>query len=568
MASADPLSFRHSQGKSPPHTPQHQLRSNNNSFASTSSGSTYRMEEDALIFELGTRWLRAGFEGDSEPKCILGFGPEESRRAGDYRQWLKGTPVADNTLPQPPAKPDDWVKPYELWRMDLRDVDVGLVEDKIERAFREAYNTYLLTDAGPARLVLVLPSVIPHPLLSSVLTTLFNRWRIPSISLLTSAGMAATAAGLRSALVVDIGWGETNVSGVYEYREVATKRSTRAVRSLMQETGRMFSCLSDGKSHSGDTISVDFEFCEEIASRLLWCKPSRYCKQESKDPLAAVFDKTVSVPSPTNPGSFDIELPFSKLAEPVEEVLFAREMAECDLDDEEKPISLLVYNTLLSLPPDVRGICMSRIVFVGGGASIPGIRRRILDDVAHWVELYGWSPVRGRVIEQQIQKLQNLKLSQSKNLAPPSDAGQTRAGSDTYDTSYETDYETADEADEAKEAKSKSKSKPKPKPGDTEPEVDPIEQKLLRTREKDAVPPVQGVLREVESLGPWAGASLVSGLKIRGLVEIEREKYLQHGLAGASREPEHASTHREHSIPDRRSLRAGDRSSWTLAGWG
>ncbi|KAL4781822.1 hypothetical protein BJX76DRAFT_334258 [Aspergillus varians] len=539
------MSLRHSQSaKSPPHTPQHPLRSNNNSFASTSSGSTYRVEEDAIIFELGARWLRAGFEGESEPKCVLGFGPEESRRAGDYRQWLKGTPVADNTLPLPAAGPEDWTRPYELWKMDLRDIDMGLVEDKIERTFREAYNKYLLTDAGSARLVLVLPSVIPHPLLSSVLTMLFTRWKIPSISLLNSAAMATTAAGLRSALVVDIGWMEAVVTGIYEYREVAMKRSTRAMKSLIQETGRMFSRLLGADSKSGDTIPVDFEFCEEVASRFLWCKSSRPREQGERpvDQLAEVLDKTVSIPSPSNPGSFDIELPFSKLTEPVEKVLFAEGVADYDLDDEEKPISLVVYNTLLSLPPDVRGICMSRIVFVGGGANIAGIRCRILDEVARLVEQYGWSPVRGRVVEEQIQKLRNLKLSEK--LAPPStntSHEQTRA-----DTPCETDYETADEA---------------------EVEVDPIEQKLLRTREKDVISPIQGVLREVESLGPWAGASLVSGLKIRGLVEIEREKYLQHGLAGASRESEHANTHREGN-PDRRSLRAGDRSSWTLAGWG
>ncbi|KAL4921957.1 hypothetical protein BDW62DRAFT_173749 [Aspergillus aurantiobrunneus] len=549
------MSLRHSQSaKSPPHTPQHQLRSKNNSFASTSSGSTYRVEEDAIIFELGSRWLRAGFEGESEPKCILGFGPEESRRSGDYRQWLKGTPVADNTLPRPPTKPEDWTRPYELWKMNLHDIDIGLVEDKIERMFREAYNKYLLTDAGSARLVLVLPSVIPHPLLSSVLTTLFNRWRVPSISLLTSAAMAATAAGLRSALVVDIGWAETIVSGVYEYREVATKRSTRAMKSLMQETGRTFSRILGGGSQSRDTIAVDFEFCEEVASRFLWCKPSRHRSSESReqeepteDQIVDILDKTVSVPSPPNPGSFDFELPFSKLAEPVEKVLFAEGKADCDLDDEEKPISLVVYNTLLNLPPDARGICMSRIVFVGGGANIAGIRRRVLDEVGHLVKQYGWSPVRGRIIEEQMRKLRNLKLSQQP--VPPSETsqGQAKAGSETtYDTPYESDYETADEA---------------------EVEVDPIEQKLLRAREKDTVHPVHGILREVESLGPWAGASLVSGLKVRGLVEIEREKYLQHGLAGASRESELANTHRE-GIPDRRSLRAGDRSSWTLAGWG
>jgi hypothetical protein len=520
------------------------LRSNNNSFASNSSGSTYRVEEDAVIFELGARWLRAGFEGESEPKCIVGFGPEESRRVGDYRGWLRGT-AAEQETPTQPATPEDWTRPYELWNMDLRDVDLGLVEDKIERAVRETYNKYLLTDAGLARLVLVLPSVVPHPLLSSVLTTLFIRWRFPSITLLNNAAMATTAAGLRSALVVDIGWAETVVTGVYEYREVATKRTTRAMKALIQETGLLITQIIDGESQPRDTLLVDFEYCEEVASRFLWCKPS-----QGQDTLAEISDKTVSIPSPSDPGSSYIDLPFSKLTEPVEKVLFAKDMVDPDLDDEEKPLPLVVYNTLLNLPPDVRGICMSRIVFMGGGANIAGVRRRVLNEVGLLVKQYGWSPVRGKVIDRNIQKLQELQLSQPP--APKYDTAREHTESDS--SASEDGYETADEPDT---------------------EIDPIEQKLQRARDKEAVPIVQGILREVETLGPWAGASLVTNLKVRGVVEIEREKYLQHGLAGATRDWDHSHKDAKdlnvHSqIPDRRSgLRSGgDRSSWTLAGWG
>lgn len=435
-------------------------------------------------------------------------------------------------------------------------MDMALIDDKIERMFRETYNKYLLTDAGTSRLVLVLPSIMPHPLLSSLLSTLFSRWRFPSITLLTSATMAVVAAGLRSGLVVDIGWAETIVTGIYEYREMEIKRSTRAMKSLLQETGRFLTRLSDdsGAAQSADEISVHYELCEEIASRFLWCKPKpasqgsaatqqqQLAEGQGEDAGAAdrhttsQSDATVSLPSPSGSGSTYIDIPFSKLAEPVEKVLFAEGLADCELDDEEKPLPLLVYNALLSLPPDVRGTCMSRIVFIGGGSNIPGVRQRILQDVASLVEKYGWSPVRGKVIEQQRQKLESLRLSQQ---AIPT----------------VTKQESTSEAPDGRSTPD----------AQAEEEIDPIEQKIRRNnKDKDAHPPVQGVLREVESLGPWAGASLLTSLKIRGLVEIEREKYLQHGLAGASRDLEHGHA------PDRRSgLRTGgDRSSWTLAGWG
>ncbi|KAE8380992.1 hypothetical protein BDV26DRAFT_256277 [Aspergillus bertholletiae] len=547
------MSLRHSQSGRPS-TPQHHLRSNNSSFASTSSASSsLRGEEDAIVFEFGSRWLRAGFEGDSTPTCVVGCGPEDSRRVGDYRGWLKGSLNAGSE----PVKAQEWTGAYELWQMDVRDVDLGLVEDKIERMFRETYNKYLLTDAGTARLALVLPSIMPHPLLSSVLSTLFSRWRFPSITLLPSATMAVAAAGLRSALVIDIGWAETTVTGIYEYREIATKRSTRAMKSLLQETGRFLTRLSSNTSGDADEISMNFEFCEEFVSRFLWCKPQEGdhgssalpqltdpqegASEMAEENIVGLLHKTVSIPSPSNPSSNYMEIPFSKLAEPVEKVLFAKGLADCDLDDEEKPVALLAYNTLLQLPPDIRGICMSRMVFIGGGANIPGVRQRILAEVASLIDQHGWSPVRGKVIDQQRQKLQNLSLNERPTSA--------NSDNDTTPPSPRTCIRKGDGE----------------KRGTEEEEIDPVEEKLRRTRDKDTKLPVQGLLREVESLGPWAGASLVASLKIRSLVEIEREKFLQHGLAGASRD---LDTHGY--VPDRRSgLRSGgDRSSWTLAGWG
>ncbi|KAJ5722487.1 hypothetical protein N7488_000522 [Penicillium malachiteum] len=524
-------SLRHSTARpGSPHTPQQQLRSANTSFASTTSpGSSFRNEDDAIIFEIGARWLRAGFEGSSAPVCVVGLGPEESRRAGDYRGWIEGDSGA--RPPSQPVNAEDWARDYELWRLDLRQTDIGLVEDKIERLFRETYNQYLLTDTGTSRLVLVLPSLMPHPLLSSLLSTLFSRWRFPTITLLPSAPMSATAAGLRSALVVDLGWAETTTNGLYEYREVTTNRSTRAMKAVVQQMGRLLSNLTFQDSQEevlSDDISVGFKYCEEVTCRLAWCHT------DTDTEVPEEQSSSVSIPSPENPGQEFIEVPFSRFAEPVEKVLLASDISEHDLDDEEKSIPLLVYKTLLDLPPDARGTCMARIVFVGGGARIPGLRQRILKEVSKLVDRYGWSPIRGKAVERQRERLAELRISTQAN-------GGEKSAVKATATATSPDDEKLD-------------------PSQEEPEIDFVEQKLRR-QNKDIPVPIQGVLREVESLGAWAGASLTTSLKIRGLVEIEREKFLQHGLAGGTRDS-------EHPVPDRRSgLRAGDRSSWTLAGW-
>lgn len=112
-----------------PHTP---LRTISSAFGSPSS---LRAEEDCVILEFGSRYLRAGFAGDAVPKAIIDFGPEEQRRAGDYRRW-----EVDYAKSQKGKRQEkSWGESYELWRPDLRGLDLGLVGDKIDRAIREAF---------------------------------------------------------------------------------------------------------------------------------------------------------------------------------------------------------------------------------------------------------------------------------------------------------------------------------------------------------------------------------------------------------------------------------------------
>jgi hypothetical protein len=56
-------------------------------------------------------------------------------------------------------------------------------------------------------------------------------------------------------------------------------------------------------------------------------------------------------------------------------------------------------------------------------------------------------------------------------------------------------------------------------------------------------------------------------LKIKGFVEVEREKFLSHGLAGAHRDVDISVVPQRQSYGSGVLKTAGDRSSWTLAGW-
>jgi hypothetical protein len=117
------------------------------SSSSFGSPSALRAEEECFVLEFGSRYLRAGFAGDALPKAIIGFGPDEQRSTGDYRQWQRG--YNDNWRQRTAGK--GWGDAYELWKPDLRHVDLGLVGDKMERAMREAITKYV-SRLSPSRI--------------------------------------------------------------------------------------------------------------------------------------------------------------------------------------------------------------------------------------------------------------------------------------------------------------------------------------------------------------------------------------------------------------------------------
>ena len=119
--------------------------------------------------------------------------------------------------------------------------------------------------------------------------------------------------------------------------------------------------------------------------------PSTVSEGGNRDTYSRSLDSKVSVPLPIGSDSKYTEVPFSRFSQPTESTLFGGSYENRDWDDEDMPLDILIYYFLLSLPPDLRGTCMSRIVFTGGGANIPGVRQRILDDVSALVEKNQWS---------------------------------------------------------------------------------------------------------------------------------------------------------------------------------
>lgn len=534
-----------------PHTPQRTISS-----AFSSPSTSFRAEEDALVFEFGARHFSAGIAGETTPRCTLSFSPEEARRVGDYRRWQAHYKRRTGLM----KSEEYWGHDYELWRMDLRDVDLGLIDDKIERAVREAHTKYLLLDQKPRRLMLILPLVMPHPLLASTLTTLFTNFQYSSITLLSTSVLNTIAAGLRSALVVDVGWAETLVTAIYEFREVHHTRSTRAVKTISLEFRKLLSrelrkmkdpsVVPDAKkTHEDEVDLISFEQCEEVMGKMAWCQSyeqsrERIMTRAQASSASPTLDPLVSVPLPSSDVETNLRMPFSTFANPVESALFSSDCAIKEVDDHEQPIHSLAYKALLHLPPDVRSVCMSRIVVTGGGSHFPGLKERVVQELKGLIEKQGWDPVRGKAADIRRERLRRA-------------VSKAEASTKPFDVQKTTEY--TDEPD--------SPAEPTPAALAAQ-ENDPIQEKLNRDHAKNMKPQVSGVVRGVVSLGAWAGGSLVAGSRVKGIVEIEKERYLQHGLAGASKDAEVSVVPQRQSFgPGLQRGAAGDRSSWTLGAW-
>jgi len=298
--------------------------------------------------------------------------------------------------------------------------------------------------------------------------------------------------------VVDIGWHETTVTVVYEYRETSQRRSIRAGKMLSEDFGKLLNkeykkALLKAHLHNHDEDDeISFEEVEEIMARVGWCQDVDNADQTNA---------TVSIPLSKSESAITLDLPFSQLSLPAETALFASNIPSQDLDDHDLPLHHLVYTTLLHLPIDIRQICMSRILTTGGPSNLPGLKRRILNSVTALVGQRGWDPVRnyGSATPQR-------KKTSAPTPPPPRDKETEKQGTDEYTPAAHTPQEP-----------------------------DPIASKIAAQSLKDN--PVSlslnsGSIRGIHSLGPWAGASLVMNQRIKGVVEIDREKFLSAGLMG------------------------------------
>jgi len=357
---------------------------------------------------------------------------------------------------------------------------------------RVAYNKYLLLDSKTRRIVLLVKTEMDVGVLSKVVKSLFVHFQMPAVMLLQEPVMAVVGAGVRSGVVLDVGWNEAVVNVVYEMRVVGPgKRSRRGGRTyrdiwrkfLQDEYSSSSSSSSSGGASEDNEIKdnevEDWEI-EEILTRTGWCQPSSPSSyNHHKD------ETTITIPltTPTPPST--LTLPFNKLATPAEKTFFATTTTDSPTpeypDDDDYALPELVYRALRDCPIDVRATVMQRIIITGGGSYVPGLKKRVIDEIRVLVKRRGWERVGRRVVEKGKGKMPAQEVGEEEGYA-----------------------------------------------------ASPEEQKDKSSEREAEDTSGRGRIAGVESFGSWVGASLVAGMKVRGTIEVEREKFLAAVAAGGT----------------------------------
>ncbi|KAF8477345.1 actin-domain-containing protein [Kalaharituber pfeilii] len=555
-------------------------------YAYSSTGSPLNQSEDPVVIEVGTRYLRAGFANEPAPRCEIPFNEDMWRRVGDkVVEAKRGGTMLAHKVSSVSAEADKLKKKStrksrgELWQYDLRRLDTGLVEDLVERVLREAYNKYLLVDSKTKKVVLPLPPLLPIGLIKTITNTIFSHFQPPTITYFSAPVLCTVSAGLRSAVVVDIGWHETVVTPIYDLRVIGglvggSGRTKRAGKILKKKAGEALEALLAEKGIEGKKIREDF--LEELVSRVVWCESYEVRKQErelrqkpdkpaardvppqllssgsaTKPVFSTTGSSTMLIPLSTTDSHkpLSINVPLYTLSLPIEHAFFNPAPLSADLssladddepDQDELPIPQLLYNSLLACPIDVRAACLSRIVIVGGPSNIPGLKKRIVDELRGLVEERGgWNSFKSgkksrarkggivTVIDEPPPPPPPPKddkhLPSTRTPSPPPPPLPPRPPKHEETPEQLPASPTSSVGPQAEEAKYLSI-------GTNPVRVRIYEELAQKENQKPNQPP--GLIRGVKSLGTWVGASIVAGARVKGICEVEREKFLSAVASG------------------------------------
>lgn len=312
-----------------------------------------------IVFQLGARFVRVGFAGDAVPTAV--------RRTNWYD--LSGGvlgPMDSCHVSGAIGASDLAASQHEqgqfLWPLDFSTVDVDILESVLERLVHDLYTNDLLVDPKKCKVLIVEPAMYPLPL-KNVLTRVFLfHMHAQSVRFLPESVMTAVSSGSHCALVIDMGWNQTTVMPVFDFRQLYPhyKQTRRAGRWVHLATLQRMKELG---------LDPSFEFVERFIVETMYCGIDNDASGEY------TFDG-VTLPQ---------ELRYSAL----QEVLFPDSQGGNDDDDDARSIAALIHEVIQQINIDLRSALSTKIVITGGVSQIPGVKTRVIHEVNNLVKVSG-----------------------------------------------------------------------------------------------------------------------------------------------------------------------------------
>ncbi|KAK9378099.1 uncharacterized protein V2V93DRAFT_389169 [Kockiozyma suomiensis] len=284
--------------------------------------------EAPVILDIGCRGIRAGLAGGRTPICDVAV-------------------LNDRET---------------FWPLDRRRGDEQMTNDLLQATLTEIYYRYLLIDGRSRKVVVLERPGLADWIKNSINFTLFNSLQSISVTFVLAPVCATIAAGTSSALVVDIGWHETTITPIYDYKPIIG-----GICSTTRAASELHSLVSDALFDSTG-VRPSFSEIEDFIARAV------YLPRNPSPPSSIISAFAVSLN-----GSLYYVPSRPTRSTPVRDCFFQSSTTGDDI--EHQTLHSLIISSLQKLNNDARALLQHRIIFAGACSSIPGLKLSLMEEV-------------------------------------------------------------------------------------------------------------------------------------------------------------------------------------------
>uniref|UniRef100_A0A224XQA8 Putative actin n=1 Tax=Panstrongylus lignarius TaxID=156445 RepID=A0A224XQA8_9HEMI len=305
-------------------------------------------EKPAVVLDLGARYTKFGFVGEFSPRCII---PSEIKcpTTGQIRK----------------------ISSYK----DEADLYVLLVE-----FIHKLYFKYVLVSPKDRHVVIVESLLTPTIFRDTLAKVFFKHYEVASILFVPSHLVVLCALGIRTALVVDVGYRETQVIPVYEGVPVlsawqAQPLAASAVEQRLKDNlvesyqEKIYASGDAGRHFTPDVESLPDSVIEDIKVRGCFV-PDYEHGQDISDGVPSRLPPCVDY---RVGGSCIIQIPGS-VRQSAYEPLFEKDNERCSLPH-------LILDAILKCGIDTHKELAENILLVGGSVMAPGFKARVMEEI-------------------------------------------------------------------------------------------------------------------------------------------------------------------------------------------